>query len=415
MFFPSCISVEIMGKCGPGGDLVPRIMGKAPVATSFFVPGYIPQFDGLRGLAILLVLIGHSGFLEELPHAGMLEYTRFGVDLFFVLSGFLITGILTDSKGSQHYFRNFYARRALRIWPLYYVVLFVAFVVAPLFAPSMRPTAVSTWPAFIFYAQNIVYHDIYPFGLGPTWSLAVEEQFYLTWPVFVFLLKKRTLAIVSVSLVVVSLSLRLFFHFHGAATGFVHTFTLSRLDAIAFGCLAALWLRSPSCTFVRWRSRAYQFLGLGVAGTILARILMHRNSSIVGYTFLAFAFTGLLGISLASDPRSSLLGRSLSASWLRYIGRISYGIYLLHYPLFILWARFIGSLGFYQTHKLAGNLAGFAGQIALATLAASISWRFFEEPILRLKELFPSASETHWPSTHQSERRTLAAASDSRA
>jgi peptidoglycan/LPS O-acetylase OafA/YrhL len=392
-------------------------MRKAPVATSFFVPGYIPQFDGLRGLAILLVLIGHSGFLEELPHAGMLEYTRFGVDLFFVLSGFLITGILTDSKGSQHYFRNFYARRALRIWPLYYLVLFVAFVVAPLFAPSMRATAVSIWPAFVFYVQNIVfaYRNTYPFGLGATWSLAVEEQFYLTWPVLVFLLKKRTLAIVSVLLVVMSLSLRLSFHFHGAPLGFVHFFTLSRLDAIAFGSLAALWLRSPSCTFVRWRTRAYQFLGIGVAGTILARVLMHKNSSIVGYTFLAFAFAGLLGVSLASDPRSSLLGRSLSAGWLRYIGRISYGIYLLHYPLFILWARFIGSLGFYQAHKLAGNLVAFAGQIALATIAASISWRFFEEPILRLKELFPSASETHWPTTHQSSRSKLAAASDSRA
>jgi len=407
-----------MVKSEPGGNLVPRIMGKTPVATSVIVPGYIPQFDGLRGLAILSVLIGHSGFLEALPHAGMLEYTRFGVDLFFVLSGFLITGILTDSKGSQHYFRNFYARRALRIWPLYYLVLFVAFVVAPLFAPSMRPTAVSVWPAFVFYVQNIVfaYRSTYPFGLGATWSLAVEEQFYLTWPVLVFLLKKRTLAIVSVLLVVMSLSLRLFFHVHGAPVGFVHFFTLSRLDSIAFGSLAALWLRSPSCTLVRWRTHAYQFLGFGVAGTILARVLMHRNSSTVGYTFLAFAFTGLLGISLASDPRSSLLGRSLSAGWLRYIGRISYGIYLLHYPLFILWARFIGSLGFYQTHKLAGNLAGFAGQIALATIAASISWRFFEEPILRLKELFPSASETHWPTTtHQSERRKLIVAGDSRA
>jgi peptidoglycan/LPS O-acetylase OafA/YrhL len=392
-------------------------MGKTPVATSVIVPGYIPQFDGLRGLAILSVLIGHSGFLEALPHAGMLEYTRFGVDLFFVLSGFLITGILTDSKGSQHYFRNFYARRALRIWPLYYLVLFVAFVVAPLFAPSMRPTAVSVWPAFVFYVQNIVFahRSTYPFGLGATWSLAVEEQFYLTWPVLVFLLKKRTLAIVSVLLVVMSLSLRFSFHFHGAPLGFVHFFTLSRLDSIAFGSLAALWLRSPSCTLVRWRTHAYQFLGFGMAGTILARVLMHRNSSIVGYTFLAFTFTGLLGISLASDPRSSLLGRSLSAGWLRYIGRISYGIYLLHYPLFILWARFIGSLGFYQTHKLAGNLAGFAGQIALAALAASISWRFFEEPILRLKELFPSASETHWPTTRQSERRKLVVAGNSRA
>jgi peptidoglycan/LPS O-acetylase OafA/YrhL len=142
---------------------------------------------------------------------------------------------------------------------------------------------------------------------------------------------------------------------------------------------------------------------------------MHRNSSIVSYTFLAIAFVGLLGISLTSDPRSSLLGRSLSAAWLRYIGKISYGIYLLHYPLFILWSRFIGSLGFYRAHPLAGNLAAFAGQIPLAAIAASISWHFFEEPILRLKERFPSGSETHWPATLRSKRRKLPTASDSRA
>jgi peptidoglycan/LPS O-acetylase OafA/YrhL len=345
----------------------------------------------------------------------MLEYARFGVDLFFVLSGFLITGILTDSKGSPHFFRNFYARRVLRIWPLYYAVLFVAFVIVPLFAPSMRSTAAGIWPAFVFYVQNIVFvnRETYPFGLGATWSLAVEEQFYLTWPLLVFLFKKRTLAIICASLVVVSLSLRLAARFYGAPSGFIHFFTLSRLDAIAFGSLAALWLRSPSCTLVRWRTRAYQFLGLGAAGVLLARILMHRNSSIVSYTFLAITFVGLLGISLTSDPRSSLLGRSLSAAWLRYIGKISYGIYLLHYPLFILWSRFIGSLAFYQAHPLAGNLAAFAGQIPLAAIAASISWHFFEEPILRLKERFPSGSETHWPAPLRSKRRKLATASDS--
>jgi peptidoglycan/LPS O-acetylase OafA/YrhL len=379
-------------------------MEKAPVETSFFVPRYIPQFDGLRGLAILLVLIGHSGFLEAMPDAGMLEYTRFGVDLFFVLSGFLITGILLDSKESPHYFRNFYARRVLRIWPLYYLVLFLEFVVAPLFQPAMRPTAARDWSAFAFYVQNIVFaHRVtYPFGLGATWSLAVEEQFYLTWPLLVFLLKKRTLAIVSATLPLVSLSLRLAFHFHGAPVGFIHFFTLSRLDAISLGSLAAMWLRAPSCTLTGWRTRAYQFCGLGAAGTLLARVLMHRNSSVVGYTFLAFAFTGLLGISLASDAHSALLGRALSARWLRYVGKISYGIYLLHYPIFIMWARLIDSLGFRQSHQVAGNLLAFAGQILLSMAAASISWRFFEEPILRLKDLFPSGSQLHWPTVKES-------------
>ncbi|PYU49445.1 MAG: hypothetical protein DMG48_16445 [Acidobacteria bacterium] len=210
-------------------------MGKKTAATGFFVPGYIPQFDGLRGVAVLMVLIGHSGFLERLPHAGMLEYARFSVDSYFVLSGFLITGILLDSKGSENYFRNFYARRAVRIWPLYYLVLFLVFVVETLFVPAMRPTVASIWPAFAFYVQNLIYHDAYPFGLAATWSLAVEEQFYITWPLLIFLLKKRTLTIVLFSLFVVSLSLRLAFYFRGAESGLVHQYTFSRLG----GTLAA--------------------------------------------------------------------------------------------------------------------------------------------------------------------------------
>jgi peptidoglycan/LPS O-acetylase OafA/YrhL len=391
-------------------------MGKMPTSKPFFVPGYIPQFDGLRGVAILLVLIGHSGFLEALPHLGGLEYTRFGVDLFFVLSGFLITGILLDSKGSQHYFRNFYARRALRIWPLYYLLLFLVFVVAPLFLHSMRATAAGVWPAFVFYVQNIalVYRDTYPFALGATWSLAVEEQFYLTWPLLVFLLRRRALAIVSASLVVVSLSLRLAGYFHGAPIAFIHEFTLSRLDSIAFGALAALWQRSPRCTLAQLRIRAYQFLALGLAGTLLARLLMHRNSSIVGYTFLAFAFTGFLGLALVSDTKLSLLGRSLSAGWLRYIGKISYGIYLLHYPIFVLWARFLRTETCCQT-DVARNLLAFAGQMALAIAAASISWRLFEQPILRLKERFPSGSEMHWPAAEESQSWNRSVVTDARA
>ena len=399
----ACLEVKKTSKLD-GAPVPRRTIEEARTAASFFKPGYIPQFDGLRGVAILLVLIGHSQFLQALPHLRGLEYARFGVDLFFVLSGFLITGILLESKGSEHYFRNFCARRALRIWPLYYLVLLVAFVVGPIVAPSMRHAAAGTWPAFVFYVQNIalVYRDSYPFGLGATWSLAVEEQFYMTWPLLVFLLKRRTLAIVSASLVVVSLSLRLAGYSHSAPSGFIHQFTLSRLDAIAFGTLAALWLRSPSCTLGRWRAGACQFLALGVAGVTLARFVMHRNSSIVGYTFLGMAFAGLLGISVVSDARSSLLGRSLTAGWLRYIGKTSYGIYLLHYPIFLLVTHFADSRSFLALNPLARNLLASADEMLLAILAASLSWHFLEKPLLKLKERFPSGSHLHWPATQES-------------
>jgi len=140
---------------------------------------------------------------------------------------------------------------------------------------------------------------------------------------------------------------------------------------------------------------------------------MHRNSSSVGYTFLAIAFTGLLGLALTSDGRIDLLGRVLSSGWLRYIGKVSYGIYLLHYPIFVLWARFLRTETFCQT-DVARNLLAFAGQMALAIVVAAISWRLFERPILRLKERFPSGSRMHWPEAEESKSWNRAVVTDSR-
>ena len=157
--------------------------------TSFSLPSYIPQFDGLRALSILAVFIAHSEFLRSLPGAVILEYGRIGVDLFFVLSGFLITGILLDSKGSSHYFRNFYIRRALRIWPLYYLILLIIYLLTSQFLPQMKDGNV--WLYFTVYIQNLFLNLKIPYGLEPTWSLAVEEQFYMTWPLLVFLLKTK--------------------------------------------------------------------------------------------------------------------------------------------------------------------------------------------------------------------------------
>lgn len=378
-------------------------MEKTPAAKTLFIHGYMPQLDGLRGVAILLVLISHSVFLAALPHGEILKNGRFGVDLFFVLSGFLITGILLDSKGSEHYFRNFYARRALRIWPLYYLLLFLTFLVAPLFAPSLRSTAIRVWPAFVFYVQNIVFMSspAYPLALGVTWSLAVEEQFYMTWPALVFLFKKRTLAIILVVLAAVSLCLRLAGLLHDAPLGFLHYFTLARLDAIALGSLMAIWLRSPGCTLAAWRARGYQFLILGGLGVALVPIVTHKNGSIVGYTFMAVGLTGVLGLSLASDTKASLLGRALNAKWLRFVGRISYGAYLLHPPVFILWSHFIAVRSSTSSHQIVLNLMAFAGQMLLTTIVAVLSWRFFERPILGLKERFPSGSSMHWPAASE--------------
>jgi peptidoglycan/LPS O-acetylase OafA/YrhL len=213
------------------------------IKTAFPVASYIPQFDGLRALSILAVFLAHSEYLRALPHASFLEYGRLGVDLFFVLSGFLITGILLDSKESAHYLRNFYARRALRIWPLYYFVLTAVFVIGYLFMPLRRSEATRIWPYFYLYIQNLNLQLPAPFGLQPTWSLAIEEQFYVTWPLLVGFLRERTLMRALSGFVILSVVLRIIGYDTGASLKFIHNFTLCRFDAIAFGGIAAIWLR----------------------------------------------------------------------------------------------------------------------------------------------------------------------------
>jgi|SRR5215467_11307332 len=363
--------------------------------TAFPIPPYIPQFDGIRAVSILAVFVAHSEFMRALPHASFLEYGRVGVDLFFVLSGFLITGILLDSKSSPNYFRNFYARRALRIWPLYYLLLALIFLVLPAFNSSMRSAAHLIWPYFSVYVQNLFIHLPTPFGLEPTWSLAIEEQFYISWPVLVALLRKRDLAILLSCLIGLSFSLRIVGYEHGASLKFIHNFTLCRLDAISFGSLSAIWLRSRYCTLELWLRTGRRLIVVGVLGTVVARATFGSESTVFSYTFIAAGFTGFLCVALASDLQESFLARALSLEFLRYVGKISYGLYLLHMPIFLLVDGSARGWLLRFKSSILGNLIGTIAQFVLAFLIASLSWRFFETPILRLKSFFPSGSQLH--------------------
>ena len=150
----------------------------------------LPQLDGIRGIAILLVLVHNTNPSASLHIAAISTYGWMGVDLFFALSGFLITGILLDTKQSDGYFRNFYARRCLRIWPLYYSLLIFMFVIVPHARPAEAHAIFersAPWWAYPFFLQNflVAIPQQAAGALGVTWSLAIEEQFYLVWPLFV--------------------------------------------------------------------------------------------------------------------------------------------------------------------------------------------------------------------------------------
>src|SRR5262249_2453340 len=197
----------------PGGVATSGVSGPARAGSHPNLGGPMPALDGVRGMAILLVLLFH--FVGDMPPASAVEraivdvtkYGALGVELFFVLSGFLITGILYDARSEPHYFRNFYMRRLLRIFPLYYGVLALLFFVIPLIPVLRGPTLdylierqAWAWP----YAVNIhiAKHGDWALPyINLFWSLAIEEHFYLFWPLLVFLLAGRPRALIGMSLV----------------------------------------------------------------------------------------------------------------------------------------------------------------------------------------------------------------------
>jgi peptidoglycan/LPS O-acetylase OafA/YrhL len=355
------------------------------------IPKYIPQFDGLRGIAILAVLFAHLTYLDSIRFANIFQYGRTGVDLFFVLSGFLITGILLDTKNLPGYFKNFYARRALRIWPVYYGILFFFFVFFPLAFPRHSfSTDRNTWPYYVSYTQNLFYRFFPSIPLTPTWSLAVEEQYYMFWAPVVFLCGRKSLRNILLGMIAFSFCFRVISSYRGAPLDFLHNFTLCRLEPLAAGGLAALWLRSGKCTPTKWARGGMMAFTIGSAGVALALVDWGIEGTIYSYPFLAAAFAGVLALSLTAHPANTLVGRALTQRWLVYTGRISYGVYLIHVPIFMgigVAARRIWGRPYYSGPK--EGLIIFAA-FAMVFLLASISWFCFERPILRLKEYFRS-------------------------
>jgi peptidoglycan/LPS O-acetylase OafA/YrhL len=363
--------------------------------------GYIPPLDGLRGIAILAVLLGHlQPRLPALHFIKFVEQYNFaGVDLFFVISGFLITGILLDSVGSAHYFRNFYVRRVLRIWPLYFALLAFVFVLLPLLMPGERGRIFALshpWQSYLVFAQNFFVHALGIMPLFVTWSLAVEEQFYLVWPLVIFVLPRRMLPAFLIAVALLSPLVRAFAQMHGVTAETIYTCTIFRLDSICAGALLGVWLRSK--TFSR-TSAIRILMGITAAGFVgcfitLAWLWARPLCAYLRYSAVSILFLGWVGWTLLAEPRS-LMYRGLSASWLRYAGKLCFGLYLLHTIVFdVLTPHRLSFLG----SGWGGSLAILGIDLAAVFLVAECSWRFFEAPILGLKHKFEygrRAAELH--------------------
>ncbi|MCH8026473.1 MAG: acyltransferase [Chloroflexi bacterium] len=373
--------------------------------------------DGVRGIAIAMVMVYHFNFLYHLHFTAAdaslplldelvsktLGAGWAGVDLFFVLSGFLITGILYDAKGpARRFFGSFYARRVLRIFPAYYGFLGLMLIALPLLNEFDAPRAiVSALPWYGGYLTNIeraINPSIRPdlFFVGHIWSLAIEEQFYLVWPAFVFLFSRRTLLWVCAAGVVCALVLRVSFAVADMPQPFSYTLTPSRMDTLAIGAFIALAARSAG-GLSTLRSYAPSIAAVSGAVVVLLGVLNDGFSPLdtwvltMGFTAVALLFgAGLvLSIELAA---ASWPHRLLSHPLVRWLGRYSYAAYLLHPPVALLLARKADVFG--DTPELFGST--LPGELVFAIVAAAVtlglawlSWWLWESRFLKLKRHFP--------------------------
>jgi peptidoglycan/LPS O-acetylase OafA/YrhL len=338
---------------------------------------YLPQLDTVRAFAVLLVLWHHWCQPRNAPGP-------IGVWIFFVLSGFLITRILLKSRRhtapeNRHALLNFYVRRFLRIFPLYYFVLIVSFAASAVFRAD--------WYWYASYLQNfmmIAGGKATYFGTH-LWSLAVEEQFYVFWPL-IALFAPRSVLLPIISFGIAFAVATRFYCAHLGWTPFqVYIFTPSNFDTLGFGALLAYFVTYRKHQVVWLRRIA---LVAGAALLAVAVVLKVRTGmSILGLLQLPIGLISLWMVSIAAEGVPGLVGRIISLPPLIYIGRISYGIYVYHYFVPIVLRPLFERLG-----TAEGDVLFVAICFVVTMVVSSLSWFLLENPINSLKDKFAADS-----------------------
>lgn len=374
----------------------------------------IPELDGVRGIAILMVVVYHFGRYTPVHHnrlhavfQGLMGTGWAGVDLFFVLSGCLITGILLDAKPSPDYFRSFYMRRVLRILPLYYLSVFAFFCV-------VLPAGAALWPEqgllqawrqeahseaawFWFHLSNwrsALGHFAYA-PVGHFWSLAIEEQFYLVWPLVVLIFDDAGLLIFCALAIACSAGLRNLPWAQAVQARhmeFLYRLTPFRIEPLAFGAAIAVAAR-----YQRWRAlaRRVAWAPLAAGALVVAAIVFSTGTSAYstpamtryGYTALALVFASVVALAVIHSGSPAAAARFLRNPVLLRFGMYSYAMYVLHAPLGLFLPAWMGErvrLG----DGAAAALLSIAIGLAFTYAAAALSWRFIERPFLKLKDRF---------------------------
>jgi peptidoglycan/LPS O-acetylase OafA/YrhL len=361
---------------------------------------YYIALDGARGIFFLCILSLHA--LEVWNHLPLpsaltlpyvaLQWSWMAVDMFFILSGFLITGILLQMRGVRYATRTFYFRRALRIFPPYYLVLALLAVWMVWEAGSIAAITQKSHLSFWVYLQNFYiarngWGDFRP--VTHLWSLAVEEQFYLLWPLLVLMLPIRRLWWILIGLFFLAILLRVVMVLNGASSLAIYVLLFTRLDDLAAGSLLALMASSAAGreTLLRW---APYLMAVGLAG--VATIWAVRGQywlrdpvvQMFGYTSNILFGVGGLALLAFRDP-----GRLVRAVFINplvlWLGARSYAAYLLHFPIAIGIQRMLEANG---VEPLNGILTTWVATAVLTMILAELSWRYWEKPWLSLRKLY---------------------------
>lgn len=360
------------------------------VEGSFKTP-YFTELDALRGIAILLVVLYHNfGYIS------IFKFGWIGVDLFFVLSGFLITNILVANKHTNSGLRNFFLRRILRIFPLYYFAfVFFAFILPFLFKVPydvMFYKSNQFW--FWTFLQNWFFIFKHPEKyqlLNHFWTIAVEEQFYIVWPFVVFfLISQDNLIKFLITLFFLLLSLRIVLWitqpFHIL---FDTLFTFSRIDGLIIGSIASLRYHQPKPHF-----RIEKLIvGLFILNVLLVLSLKLINSNtyylnLILYPGIAILF-GMIVITSIKKNECVYLNLLLHSSSLTFFGKISYSLYVFHWPIFLLLSFLNKNHRFIDSDRIIGKIVVSLIASGLAVLVSYITYNLIEKKFLILKSSFP--------------------------
>ena len=370
---------------------------------NLIVGQHYQAIDGLRGMAVLLVLWFHSSYFSyEMGPVDFEGVTRIyyffsmlgqtGVDLFFVLSGFLITGILLDTRQNKNRLKNFYIRRSLRIFPLYYMAMIVFLFYLIVFKGETLFDFRTV--SHLLYIQNWSSSNSFDsfMLINHTWSLAVEEQFYLFWPVILFYFLRKSvkhLIVLCVCVILFSFGLRFVMN-ELSYYKLAYSVTLCRLDGLVLGSLL-----SVMCLYYRdflYQNRRYFLYASGFSFAVLCCFFFTNATSFTAHFILIKYGLFLCSISYAAllayvflSGRQGRLVKFFSCSFLRNIGCLGYGIYIFHAPIMILLAQLFVE---YKFSYWGNHIILFSAGLCISYALAIISYNFFENPILSLKDKY---------------------------